>query len=147
MVGRMRWVYGRILGGVGGKFCSHTRFEVGDDSKVRFWHDLWCGDMALKDAFPVLFGIACANDASVAAHVEFSRGVIQWNVSFARAAHDWLVDAFVSFFRMLDLVGMRREGEDKSWWVPSKRWLYGVKSFYNVMDCYDGFRFPWKSVW
>lgn len=45
-------------------------------------------------------------------------------MSFARAAHDWLVDAFVSFFRMLDLVGMRREGEDKSWWVPSKRGLY-----------------------
>jgi hypothetical protein len=33
--------------------------------------------MAFKDAFPVLFGIACANDAFVATHVKFSEGVIQ----------------------------------------------------------------------
>jgi hypothetical protein len=33
--------------------------------------------MALKDAFPYLFGLAYAKDASIAAHVEFSRDVIQ----------------------------------------------------------------------
>jgi hypothetical protein len=48
-----------------GKFSSHTRFEVGDGSKVRFWYDLWCGDMALEEAFPGLFGITCAKDAFV----------------------------------------------------------------------------------
>jgi hypothetical protein len=30
--------------------------------------------MALKDAFPVLFGIACVKDAFVAAQVKFSGG-------------------------------------------------------------------------
>jgi hypothetical protein len=52
-----------------------------------------------KVAFPVLFGIACAKDASVAANLEFLGGSIQWNVSFVRAAHDWEVDVFASFFR------------------------------------------------
>jgi hypothetical protein len=33
------------------------------------------------------------------------------------------------------------------WWIPSKREPFGVKSFYNVMDCHDGFHFPRKSVW
>jgi hypothetical protein len=42
--------------------------------------------MALKDAFPVLFGIARTKDAPVEAHVEFFGGVIQWNMSFARTA-------------------------------------------------------------
>jgi hypothetical protein len=46
-----------------GKFCNHTRFKVGDGSKVKFWHDLRCGDTVLKDAFPVLFGIARVKDA------------------------------------------------------------------------------------
>jgi hypothetical protein len=27
-----------------GKFSSHTKFEVGDGSKIRFWPDLWCED-------------------------------------------------------------------------------------------------------
>jgi len=71
-----------------GKFSSHTSFEVGDGSKVRFLHDLWCGDKTVKEAFHDLYGIACAKNASVVAHLELSGGSNQWNVSFARAAHD-----------------------------------------------------------
>jgi hypothetical protein len=40
---------------------------VENGSKVRFWHDLWCGDIALKNVFPDLFNIACAKDASIEA--------------------------------------------------------------------------------
>jgi hypothetical protein len=70
-----------------GKFCTHTRFELGDGSKVRLWHDIWCGDM-VTEAFPILSGIACAKDASIAAHVKFFKGVIQWNMKFVRVTHD-----------------------------------------------------------
>jgi hypothetical protein len=38
-----------------GKFSSHTRFEVGHGSTVSFWHDLWCGDKALKEGFLMLW--------------------------------------------------------------------------------------------
>jgi hypothetical protein len=47
-------------------FKSFTRLVVGDGTRISFWHDLWCGDTALKVAFPGLFGIACVKDASVA---------------------------------------------------------------------------------
>jgi hypothetical protein len=60
-----------------GKLCSHTIFEVRNGSKVRFWHDLWCGDMTPKDVFPILFDIAHAKDALVEAHTKFSEGSIQ----------------------------------------------------------------------
>lgn len=59
-----------------GKFSSHTRFEVIDGSKVRFWHDMWCEDMALKEAYPDLYGIACTNDVFVAVHLELYSGSI-----------------------------------------------------------------------
>jgi hypothetical protein len=62
--------------GLRGKFQSLTRFEVGYDSNVRFWHDLWHGDMVLREAFPSLFGIACANDAFVANRLEIPGGSI-----------------------------------------------------------------------
>jgi hypothetical protein len=39
-------------------FVSHTIFELGDESKIRFRDDVWCGEMTLKEAFPVLYGIA-----------------------------------------------------------------------------------------
>lgn len=54
--GRMRWVYGRISGGVG-DFSRHTRFEVGNSSKIRLRHDRWCGDKELKETFLDLYSI------------------------------------------------------------------------------------------
>jgi hypothetical protein len=63
--------------------------------------------MALKEAFPDLYGIACANDASVAALLELFNGSIQSNVRFARVAHYWEVDVLASFFRVLVLARMR----------------------------------------
>jgi hypothetical protein len=59
---------------VWGNFSSHIRFEVGNGSKVCFWHDPWYGDMALKVAFSDLFGIVCAKDAFVASHLELFGG-------------------------------------------------------------------------
>ena len=122
-----------------GKFSSHTRFEVGNGSKVRFWYDLWCGDMALEEAFPGLFGITCAKDAFVG---------ISWKfLDVPRAAHDLEVDVSALFFRMLYLGRVRPEDEDKLWWVLSKRGYFVGKSFSSVMSSNDCFHFPWKSVW
>jgi hypothetical protein len=59
-----------------GKFSSHTKFEMGDGSKVRFWHDMWCEDMTLKEAYPNLYGIACIKDVYVAIHLELYSGSI-----------------------------------------------------------------------
>jgi hypothetical protein len=56
------------------KFLCHTRFEVGDGSKINFLNDQWCGDVALNEAFLILFGIAHEKDASVATYSEFYGG-------------------------------------------------------------------------
>jgi hypothetical protein len=57
----------RGLGGV----SSHTRFEVGDGSKIRLWYDVWCADQALKVTFLDLFSLAHCKDAVVADLLEF----------------------------------------------------------------------------
>jgi hypothetical protein len=38
--------------------------------------------MTLKEAFPVLYGIAYDKDALVAAHLVLGSGSLQWDVSF-----------------------------------------------------------------
>ena len=55
-------------------FSSHTKFDLIDGSKVRFWDDLWCGEMSLKEAFPILYKIASVKDASMADNMDFSNG-------------------------------------------------------------------------
>jgi hypothetical protein len=50
---------------------NFTRFEVGGGSRINFWHDQWCGETALKVAFPVLYGLTCAKDTSIATNLKF----------------------------------------------------------------------------
>jgi hypothetical protein len=50
--------------------------------------------------------------------LEYSSDSFQWNVSFARAAYDWEVDVFASFFNLLYSVRVRRDDVDKLWWSP-----------------------------
>ena len=55
-----------------GEFSCHTKFEVEDDFKIRLWHNLWCRDRVLKEAYLDLLSIARVKDSSVANHLEFS---------------------------------------------------------------------------
>jgi hypothetical protein len=36
-------------------FSKYLFFSVGDGTRVRFWHDRWCGSTPLKEAYPELF--------------------------------------------------------------------------------------------
>ena len=55
---------------MGDQLCNHNvvenRYDVGDGTRVRFWHDLWQGETTLKDRYPTLFLIARDRGATVA---------------------------------------------------------------------------------
>ena len=40
-------------------------FFVGNEQRVRFWKDRWCGDSPLCVFFPSLFGLAVDKEVSV----------------------------------------------------------------------------------
>ena len=46
-------------------FSRCIKFGVGDGTHIRFWHDIWCGEQSLKEAFPELFRIASNKEAWV----------------------------------------------------------------------------------
>jgi hypothetical protein len=74
------------------KFSKFVRFEVGDGSKVSFWHDVWYGDSPLKISSPDLFSIAQRKNVWVVDNMQFREGIIQWNVNFTRPVQDWEVE-------------------------------------------------------
>jgi hypothetical protein len=128
-------------------FCCHTRFILGHESRIRFWHDVWCGEMTLKEAFPVLYGNARDKDALVAAHLVPGSDSLQWDISFIRAVHDWKVEVLASFFTFLYSIRVRSEGDDKLWWTPSHKGKFDISSFYKVLACKEEASFPWRSIW
>ena len=102
-------------------FQCHIRFDFGLGSNIRFWEDIWCGDTSLKNAFPELFNIATNKDVSIADNRDCLNGSVQWNVTFIRRVHDWEVEVLASFYTLLYSHTMRGEGEDRMWWIPSRR--------------------------
>ena len=39
--------------------------HVGDGTRVKFWHDVWCGDYPLKEAFSEFYCISRSREASL----------------------------------------------------------------------------------
>jgi hypothetical protein len=129
------------------KFKHHFRFEPGVGLKISFWEDAWCGESPLKDTFPGLFSIARFKEASIADNMELENGTIQWNVVFTRLLHDWEVEVLASFYNCLYSRKLRGVGEDKLWWIPSRKGAFEVRSFYRVLSSHGPSSFPWKGIW
>jgi hypothetical protein len=56
-------------------FSNHISHKLGDGSRIRFWHDTWCGDLPLKQQFPMLYLLTRAPEARVA---DFSATLWIW---------------------------------------------------------------------
>jgi hypothetical protein len=122
-------------------FSSHIRFEVGVP-RLNFGMTCGVGIRLSMKLFQIYTIIVSVKDASVAVHLELIGGYLQWNVSFIRAANDLEVYVSASFFKLLYSLRVRRGGVGKLCWVPSKRTLFDVKSFYCVLVRKDGPPFP-----
>jgi hypothetical protein len=138
---RLGWRYGKTSGNAG--FRSLISLDLSLGMTPRSVFGMICGvETTLKVAFPALFGIACLKDTVVADNLELLGDSFQWNVSFIREAHDWEVDVFAYFFQLLLSVKVNRDNEDSLWWVPSKKGVFKVKSFFYSLTSAGSNRFP-----
>ena len=78
-------------------FSLYLQFDVGDSSRVKFWHDMWGGDCPLKVAFPKSFNIYLNMESSLAELMQLSNGVTHWDVHFSRLVQDWELESLVKF--------------------------------------------------
>lgn len=47
-------------------FARNIEFLLGDGSRVKFWSDRWCGNIALMNLFPSVFQLAREKEVLVA---------------------------------------------------------------------------------
>ena len=132
---------------VWGTFKAKIRFEVDNGRRVKFWHDVWCDDMPLKDFFPSLFTFAIAKEAWVDEVWEVEEGMVTWSPCFSRNFHDRELDVVNNFFLKLSEFGRFREKEDKMVWKATKNGMFSVRSFYNALENVGEVTFPSKIIW
>ncbi|XP_059441980.1 E4 SUMO-protein ligase PIAL1-like [Corylus avellana] len=128
-------------------FAKGCRFEVGVGSKVRFWHDTWCGGTPLKQAFPSLFSIARHKEAWVKDNLTWRSGVIEWNVTFVRHVQDWEMELVAPFFERLYSCKISVGTVDRICWASSRKGNFEVNSLFKALSNFGHEMFPWKSIW
>jgi hypothetical protein len=84
-----------------GSFSNLVSYKVGEGSHIRFWHDVWCGEGALKYSFSEIYTIAHNKETLVSNYWDLSSSPTHWNPSFIRAAHDWELESIDSFLNLL----------------------------------------------
>ena len=63
-------------------FSRYIQFQIGDGTRVKFLHDVWCWDNPLSVCFPDLFRISNDKEAYVADLMQFPNGVLFWDLEF-----------------------------------------------------------------
>ena len=72
----------------GSLLLKNVSFAMGDGRRVRFWKDIWCGNIPLCEAFPSLFALAVSQDAWVVDCWDFVGDVGGWIPCFSRSLND-----------------------------------------------------------
>ncbi|RVW49006.1 hypothetical protein CK203_080972 [Vitis vinifera] len=85
-------------------------YQVGNEQRVRFWMDKWCGDEPLSESFPSLFTLFMSKEAW-AADVWNPEGEGAVDPLFSRAFNDWeleLVECFCKRFKQPEFIRFGR---------------------------------------
>jgi hypothetical protein len=89
----------------------------------------------------------------VSEHMQIINEEVHWNVQFFREAQDWEVEVVMAFYGKLYETQRNVGRVDRICWIPSKRKIFEVRSFFGVLssssDRYEVgcSSFPWKGIW
>ncbi|RVW89084.1 LINE-1 retrotransposable element ORF2 protein [Vitis vinifera] len=121
-----------------------------DGTRVKFWKDLWCGNQALEEAFPILFNLSVNKEGWVTEAWEEDKVGGSWGLRFNRHLNDWEVGEVESLLRKLHPLTIRRGVEDlfrTIWtpWVPIRASFFGWEAAWNRLLTTDRLkRFGWS---
>jgi hypothetical protein len=121
-------------------FFNRGHFSVGSGRSVRFWEDVWLGDVPLAIQYPSLFNIMMQkkNVHSVLSHTPL-------NIGFRRRLDGTKWDAWIHLCSRLLMVQLNEE-PDKFVWNLMVSGIFTAKSMYeDLMNSHN--HFPSKYLW
>ena len=80
---------------------ENWKFIVGNDTRIRFWLDPWCGIFLVRHSFPTLFDLAVYKFETLADVWDHTVGNGSWKLNLSRDFNDWEVDLAVALLNSL----------------------------------------------
>ncbi|WMV14448.1 hypothetical protein MTR67_007833 [Solanum verrucosum] len=124
---------------------ERTSCKVGNGEKVAFWNDIWCGQEALKHAFPVLHSLSQGQEATVA-ELWTGQG---WNLGLRRGLNDWEMTTIARFHDTMQMATNLTGEEDRLVWKGERGGEFTVKSAYRELRSTEEQHagWPWRMIW
>jgi hypothetical protein len=122
-------------------FFARGRFTLGNGQSIRFWEDIWLGEVSLARQYPALYHIAQYKNVKVANVLSHA----PLNIGFRRAlsGNKWI--QWIALCRRLMTINLGTN-QDRFVWNLNTSGLFSVKSMYN--DCMnDHTPFLRKYLW
>ncbi|XP_071713246.1 uncharacterized protein [Rutidosis leptorrhynchoides] len=106
------------------------KFEVGNGTLIRFWHDLWCGNSTLSARYNRLFHLDSNPDSVIVEKVFSGNWSFSWNINITRGRNVHLLR------NLLEEIGTPRLTDKMDSWVCnfSKDKLFYVKVVRDKID-------------
>ncbi len=123
------------------------RFDASNGSHIKFWHDVWCGEITLQYSFPDFFCIAQNRDALVAHYMQVRNDSTHWWLDFIRPIQDRELESISLFLDLLYSTKVKSNNDDTICWNPSSQKRFKVSSYYKVLSSRADYSVPWKSIW
>lgn len=122
-------------------FFSRGFFKIGNGTTVRFWEDVWMGDLPLSQQYPSLYNIVQHKNVLVSTVLANT----PLNISFRRGLNDHKWMEWLHLCQRLISVTLSSE-PDRFIWKLTDSGVFSVKSMY--LDLMNGHtRFLCKYLW
>ena len=131
-----RWFSTEPKGGFGVSLWKDIRREaqqlkqdckliLGDEDRIRFWEDKWCGENPSCASFPTLYVVAASKGATVG---EVWKTTGDWNLRLIRPFNDWELEEIQRLISLISCKNISQGKKDKNFLLVDKKGQYTVKA-------------------
>lgn len=97
------------------KFYDCVTWKMGNGACIRFWKDLWVGDIKLMHRFPTICAIAHDKDIHVDKAYLGSDEGRDWEVQVCRNLQDWEMDEYCNLLSFLSEIRLGNQKDQRIW--------------------------------
>ncbi|XP_057428588.1 uncharacterized protein LOC130722016 [Lotus japonicus] len=115
------------------EFINGLACKVGDGMGVRFWDDVWVGEIALRTMFPRIYAMSTQKKSAVAEVGNRVGGRWEWMLEFRRGFFQWELEHYNMLQQLIHSV-VPVGTSDNLFWKGDSMGIYTVKGLCCMLE-------------
>lgn len=132
------------IGRIYPKFIQHIRYNPSNRISIRFWEDVWWGDIPLCQKFGRMFSLSAKKGLPISSFYSIPSPAsnVVWHLSLRRDIRDCEISEATALISFLNDFFIDPFATDSCVCSPSLSGLYSSSSYGNLMASQSTFLYP-----